>query len=218
MTRRPLDEAADAVSTRPLGKLVSLGRKDTELYRPLRDWMAAADVSSSALPSGAAAPDFFLPDERARLVSLSKLLARGPVVLLFVPGGWCSFCMNKVRALNAALRGQATSLAVITPETGPYPLNMKEQNELECVVLADVDYGVGLSFGLVYAPPPPIVTQMKALGLDLGALHGSSKAMLPAPAVYVIAPSREIVMAHVELDYMTSADPEKVVEAVKAAL
>jgi peroxiredoxin len=215
---RPLDQAGEAASTRQQGLLLSLGRKDTELYGPLRDWMAIADVSATALPAGAVAPDFFLPDERARLVSLGSLLAKGPVVLLFVPGGWCSFCMNKVRALSAALRGQATSLAIITPETGAYPLNMKAHNQLDCVVLADVDYGVGLSFGLIFAPPPAIVSQMKALGLDLGALHGSSKPMLPAPAVYVIARSGQIILAQVQLDYMTSAEPERVVEAIEAAL
>jgi peroxiredoxin len=178
--------------------------------------MAATGVSSNALHAGAEAPEFFLPDERARLVSLSSLLVKGPVVLLFVPGAWCSFCMNKVRALGAALRGHAISVVVITPETGAYPLNMKAHNQLDCVVLADVDYGVGLSFGLIYAPPPGIVARMKALGLDLTAIHGASKPMLPAPAIYVIAQSGEIIMAQVELDYMTSLEPEKVLEALEA--
>jgi peroxiredoxin len=174
-------------------------------------------VSSNALHAGAEAPDFFLPDEHARLVSLSSLLAKGPVVLLFVPGSWCSFCMAKVRALSAALRGHAISLVIITPETGPYPLDMKAHNQLDCVVLADVDYGVGLSFGLIFAPPPGIVAQMKAIGVDLGELHGASKPMLPAPAIYLIAPSGKITMAQVELDYMTSIEPERVVQALSAA-
>jgi peroxiredoxin len=178
--------------------------------------MAATGVSSNALPAGAEAPHFFLPDERARLISLSSLLAKGPVVLLFIPGSWCSFCMNKVRALSVALQGRTTSLVIITPETGAHPLNMKAHNQLDCVVLADVDYGVGLSFGLIFAPPPAIVAQMKTLGLDLTALHGASKPMLPAPAVYVIAPSGEIIMAQVELDYTTSVKPEKIVEALEA--
>jgi peroxiredoxin len=179
--------------------------------------MAAASASSNALHAGAEAPDFFLPDEQARLVSLSSLLAKGPVVLLFVPGSWCSFCMNKVRALSAALRGHATSLVIITPETGAYPLDMKTHNQLDCVVLADVDYGVGLSFGLIFAPPPAIVAQMKAHGLDLGELHGASKPMLPAPAIYLIAPSGKITMAQVDLDYTTGLEPEKLVQALEAA-
>jgi peroxiredoxin len=179
--------------------------------------MAASDLSSNALQAGAEAPDFFLPDERARLVSLSGLLAKGPVVLIFMPGSWCSFCINKIRALIAALRGRAVSVVTLTPETAAYPRDMKTQNQLDCVVLADVDYGVGLSFGLIFAPPPAIVAHMKAHGLDLGELHGASKPMLPAPAVYVIAPTRKITMAQVDLDYMTSVEPEKVLQALQAA-
>jgi peroxiredoxin len=213
----PLDDTSAFPSRPPPGLLVNLGRADIELCGPLRDWMAAADVSSNALRAGAVAPDFFLPDEHARLVSLSSLLAKGPAVLLFVPGAWCSFCMSKVRALSAALRGQAISLIIITPETGLHPRNMKAHNQLDCVVLSDVDYGVGLSFGLMFVPPAAIVNQMKSLGLDLSALHGTIKPMLPAPAVYVIAPSGRIAMAQVELDYMTSIEPETVMQALEAA-
>jgi peroxiredoxin len=196
---------------------VGLGRSDTALYGPLRDWMAASELASNALPAGAEAPDFFLPDERAHLISLTGLLARGPVVLTFMPGSWCSFCISKIRALSAALRGRAVSLVTLTPETLPYPRDMKTRNQLDCVVLADVDYGVGLLFGLIFAPPPQIVDQMKAHGVDLGALHGVSRPLLPAPAVYVIAASRRITMAQVDHDYMTGVAPEKVLEALDAA-
>jgi peroxiredoxin len=214
---QPLNDPRDTTSAERPGVLVSLGRSDTGLYGPLRDWMAASDPSGNALRAGAEAPDFFLPDERARLISLSSLLAEGPVVLIFMPGSWCSFCINKIRVLSAALRGRKVSVVTLTPETVPYPRDMKTQNKLDCTVLADVDYGVGLSFGLLFAPPPGIVAQMKVHGLDLGELHGASQPMLPAPAVYVIAPSRKIAMAQVDLDYMTSFEPEKVLQALDAA-
>jgi peroxiredoxin len=136
---------------------------------------------------------------------------------MFMPGSWCSFCISKIHALSAALRGRAVSLVTITPETGAHPRRMKTQHQLDCVVLADVDYGVGLSFGLIFVPPPGIVAQMKAHGLELGELHGASTPMLPLPAVYVIAPSGKIMMAQVDLDYMTRVEPEKVLQALDAA-
>src|SRR5262249_2423990 len=95
---QPLDDPRDAAPPGGPGVLVSLGRSDTELYGPLRDWMAAADLLSNTLQAGADAPEFFLPDERARLISLSGLLTKGPVVLLFIPGSWCLFCISKIRA------------------------------------------------------------------------------------------------------------------------
>jgi peroxiredoxin len=213
----PRDEPRDRAPAGRPGVLVGLGRSDTLLYGPLRDWMAASDLLSHALRAGAEAPDFLLPDERARLISLSSLLAQGPVVLTFVPGGWCRFCISKLHALSAALRRRAVNLVTITPETGAHPREMKTRRQLDCVVLADVDYGVGRSFGLVFAPPPAIVAQMKAHGLDLADLHGASEPMLPAPAVYVIARSGKITMAQVDRDYMASVDPDKVRQALEAA-
>jgi len=213
---QPLDDPRDTTAAGRPGVLVSLGRSDTAFYGPLRSWMSASDVSSKALDAGAEAPDFFLPDARARLISLSSLLAKGPVVLIFMPGSWCSFCINKIRTLSAALQGRAVSVVTLSPETVPYPHDMKTRNQLDCIVLADVDYGVGLSFGLIFAPPTGIVAQMKAHGLDLGELHGASRPMLPAPAVYVIAPTGRIAMAQVDLDYMTSVKPESVLQALEA--
>jgi len=212
----PTDGNGDDPTLRPKGVLVSIGRADMALYAPLREWMAAVDVSS-ALAIGSEAPDFFLPNEQAHLITLSDLLDKGPIILVFLPGGWCSFCINRVRALSTALRQHNLGVTLITPETGPHPLNMKIHNHLDCMVLADVDYGVGLSFGLTFSLPPSLVAQMKGLGIDLTALHGSNKPMLPVPALYVVAPSRKIVMARVELDYMSSADPEKLARDIVSA-
>ena len=52
--------------------------------------MAAALLSmvlgaSSALKVGDVAPDFTLPDTEGNMVTLSKLLAEGPVIVYFFP-------------------------------------------------------------------------------------------------------------------------------------
>jgi peroxiredoxin len=82
------------------------------------------------------------------------------------------------------------------------------------MVLSDVDYGVGLLFGIISVVPPAIVTEMGARGLDLAQLHGVAKPMLAAPAVYLIEPSGRIAMASVDRDYMTSADTEALITAL----
>jgi peroxiredoxin len=194
--------------------LKSLGRSDTDLYGPLRDWMATTKLDSTSLRVGDDAPDFFLPDERGRLVALTSLLLNGPVVLAFMGGTWCSFCRSKARSLNRAPSRLPVSMAAILPETGRFPRAMKAADNLDCLVLCDVDYGVGLQFGLMYAAPLPIITQMAARGLDLAVMHGVDKPMLPAPAVFVVAASGKITHAKVYLDYMSSVDPAPVMEAV----
>jgi len=196
--------------------LVTLGRSDTALYAPLRDWMMTSDLTEQALKAGDEAPDFFLPDDRAHLVALRSLLEKGPVVLSFLGGSWCSFCIAKLRALNAALEGSdgpPIALVAITPETGSQPRRMRAAHQLRCTILSDVGYEVGLLFGIISAVPPGIIAEMGIRGLDLAQLHGVARPMLAAPAVYLIEPSGRIAMASLDRDYMTSADTESLIRA-----
>ena len=196
------------------GVVKSIGRSDAPLYGPIRDWMMSMELSSAAPGVGDTVPDFFLPDQEARLVSLANLLADGPIVLAFIGGGWCSFCLRRLRIMSQALRDGPARLVAITPETGRYPRAMKQDHKLDCMVLSDVDYGVGLLFGLIFPPPQPIVSQMASAGFDLARLHGVSKPMLPAPAFYVIDRSGKIAYAQVELDYTVAGDPAPVLDAL----
>jgi peroxiredoxin len=199
------------------GTLKSIGRMETDFYPPLRDWMAGIDFSVTALKAGDRAPNFFLPDENARLVSLASLLAQGPVILDFLCGSWSSFCLSKLSALIAALREQSATIVAITAETGRYPRAMKSQNRFACLVLCDVDYGVELKFGLINAVPATIAAQMAARGVDLAGMHGVTKPMLTAPAIYVIAPSRKIIYAKVDADCLAPADTDSVLQALASA-
>jgi peroxiredoxin len=201
-------------STSGQSTLKSIGRMDTEFHLSLRDWMAGIDFSVTALKAGDRAPNFFLPDENARLVSLASLLAQGPVSLDFLCGSWSSFCVSKLRALITALREQSVTIVAVTAETGRYPRAMKSKNKFACIVLCDVDYGVELKFGLINALPPKIAAQMAARGFDLAGMHGVTKPMLTAPAVYVIAPSGEIVYAKIDVDYLAPPDTHSILEAL----
>jgi peroxiredoxin len=213
----PPDRYSRPRATSGRNTLKGIGRMDTDFYLPLRDWMAGIDFSITALKAGDRAPNFFLPDENARLVSLASLLGQGPVILDFLCGSWSSFCLSKLSVLITALRKQSATIVAITAETGWYPRAMKFQNKLACLVLCDVDYGVELKFGLINAIPPAIVAQMAARGLDMAAMHGVPKPMLTAPAVYVIAPSGEIIYAKVDVDYLAPPDTHSVLQALARA-
>jgi peroxiredoxin len=217
---RPPDEPSPR-RHRALGRggvLVTLGRADTALYAPLRDWLLASNLGEQALKAGDQAPDFILPDDGAHLVALRSLLEKGPVVLAFLGGSWCSFCIAKLKALNTVLEGRGrlpVTLVAITPETGSHPRWMRAAHHLRCLVLSDVDYGVGLLFGVISVVPPAIVAEMRSRGLDLAQMHSVAKPMLAAPAVYLIAPSGRIAMASLDRCYMTSPDTEALTAALE---
>lgn len=218
MTHLPVDSSSSDSSPRSGGVLVTLRRSDTALYAPLRDWMMTSNLAEQALKVGDEAPDFFLPDDAAHLVALRGLLENGPVVLFFLGGSWCSFCTAKLKALQSAVEehgGPPVTLVAITSETGSHPRRMRAAHRLRCTILSDVDYGVGLMFGVSFFVPPAIIAEMGSRGLDLAQLHGVSKPMLAAPAVYLIEPSGRIAMATLDRDYMTSADTEALIAALE---
>ena len=50
--------------------------------------LVQSGIIEQSLQEGAKAPDFVLPNVRGEMVTLSHLLARGPVVLAFYRGAW----------------------------------------------------------------------------------------------------------------------------------
>lgn len=65
--------------------------------------VASSGIAGSSLAVGATAPDFVLPDATGTKVSLSSVLAKGPVALAFYRGGWCPYCSTELRSLQAKL-------------------------------------------------------------------------------------------------------------------
>src|SRR4051794_2208575 len=64
--------------------------------------LADNGVGLAAPAPGEPMPEFVLPDETGRLVSLSQLLAQGPAVISFNRGHWCPYCRLNVDALAKA--------------------------------------------------------------------------------------------------------------------
>ncbi len=83
------------------------------------DMVRSSGVLTHALEIGNPAPEFTLPDAFGDEVSLTSLLAKGPVVLSFYRGEWCPFCNLELRALQEALprmQELGATLIAISPE------------------------------------------------------------------------------------------------------
>lgn len=92
----PLKEQLDAVTASipaPIGQRIDAGAAEIE-----------ASQVAMGLAVGDRAPDFTLPDALARPVSLTELLAAGPVVAVFYRGDWCPWCNLQLHALQQRSR------------------------------------------------------------------------------------------------------------------
>jgi peroxiredoxin len=189
-------------------------------YERLTEWLRETDIASNALKVGDTAPDFLLPDWEGRLVSSARLREKGPLVVSFYRGGWCPFCTSELVALQgarAAFDDAGATVVVISPDTMHFPRELRREKGLDLMLLSDVDYGVAISYGLLFPVPDEVRRHYLERGVDIGARHGSPVTMLPVPATYVVRPDGRIVSAFMDVDFTRRQEPEEIVAAVRGA-
>ena len=79
--KEELEKLVEGSSERIPQEALSVMTADTERLRQ-------SGIVDSSLKAGDKAPSFELPNAKGQQVSLSELLANGPVVLSFYRGGW----------------------------------------------------------------------------------------------------------------------------------
>lgn len=177
----------------------------------------ARRVVDHALRTGQRAPEIALPDAMGELVSLYKLLERGPVVLTFYRGGWCPYCNIALRALQSHLpriRECGADLVAISPERPDESLNSKEKMALAFYVLSDHDNEAARRFGLVYRVSEEARTRLLVLGRNLVEHNGTDRWELPLTATYIIGRDGVITFDHVDADYRNRLDPATLMAAL----
>ena len=177
-----------------------------------------AGVVEHALKAGDQAPDFVLPDQTGKAVSLRGLLENGPVVLTFFRGGWCPFCTLTLRALAAIrpkLRRLGGELVAISPETPSNAAATAERNGLNFPVLTDAGNRVAREYRLVWELDEQMRALYERLGHPLPKMNGSNEWTLPVPAGFVVAQDGRISYAHVHVRVDRRIEPQAALEAVQ---
>src|SRR3954454_13196512 len=77
-------------------------------------------IAQRALQPGSEAPEFELPDQNGKPYRSSDLLARGPLIICFIRGRWCPFCVGQMEAMNSIIprmKSLGASMLAISPQT-----------------------------------------------------------------------------------------------------
>jgi peroxiredoxin len=171
-----------------------------------------------ALKEGAQAPDFTLPDALGNAVTLSHLLAQGPVVITFYRGEWCPFCNLALRAYQQVwpqLRALGASLVAISPQTPDHSLSTVEKKKLTFAVLSDVGNHVAHQFGLVFTIDEAVRPACQQVGANLPTFNGDDSWELPMAGTFLIDQSGIVRLAFVNPDYTRRLDPSVIVARLK---
>ncbi len=211
-TDRPLEAQLKEMSE---GFSKRADQATVDLYTQAIENLKESGALDKTLKVGDQAPNFELPNATGETVTLTTLLAEGPVVLTFYRGGWCPYCNIQLRAYQnniEAFESFGAQLVAISPEKPDNTLSTTEKNELEFAVLSDEQNTVADDFGLRYEIDPALAERF---GPMLEQVNGDDSHTLPLTATYIIDTEGVIRYAEVTADYKLRAEPADVIAALK---
>lgn len=172
------------------------------------------------LAVGDSAPDFTLSDALGAPVTLSGLLANGPVVLSFYRGEWCPYCNVQLRHLEQALpsfRKYNATLVAVSPQSPDHALSLTEKYDLKYPVLSDVDQEVARAYRVQFTISGDLENlQVNVFHNDPSVQNANGTRSLPVPATFVIDRQGVIRAAFVNADWRVRVAPEDVEAVLKS--
>jgi peroxiredoxin len=227
MKWRSLEESAPSIEIRPLREIYAERKELIAKYVPAETQaihtQAVAELkqqqlSAKILPVGAKAPDFELQDHNGKVISSTDLLAQKRLVICFIRGRWCPFCVGQMEAMNLILPrfeqefGEAGALVAISPQTVKQSFFMHDQHKIRFPLLSDAGNKVARQFRLTYRVPQAQEAVYRRAFVNLPFANGDESWELPIPATYIVGRDGTIVYASANEDYTERPEPSEIVK------
>lgn len=175
-------------------------------------------AGEAAPKPGEIMPPFTLPDENGRLVGLTNLLERGPVVVTFHRGHWCPYCRISINTLAKAqprIETLGAQMVAIVPDREQFAAEMKRDSNVRFPILSDMDNGYAMSLNLAIWVGSEMEEFMTGIGRVLPEYQGNDSWMLPIPATFVVGKDGRIKARFVDPDYRKRMAIEDLIESLK---
>jgi peroxiredoxin len=229
MKWRSLTESRPGIDVRPLREIFAERKELINKYVPpdvqavhrrAIDCLIARGLAASALKVGVRAPSFELPDQNGNRVSSGDLFRNGRLVLSFIRGRWCPFCVGQMEAMSSVadeIAAAGASLVAISPQTQKQAFFMHDQHRLAFPLLVDAHNQLARQFGLVYRVPEEQQALYSRTFVNLPFANGDSSWELPIPATFVIDRGGTILFACAHEDYTERPEPLEILAAARLA-
>ena len=228
MKWRSLEESAPDMDVRPLREIFAERKELIKKYVPVdtRDIHARVvaglkeeGLAAKALPIGTKAPNFELRDHDGKTVSSVELLSKGRLVLCFIRGRWCPFCVGQMEAMNLIvpeIEQAGASLVAISPQTVQQSFFMHDQHKLRFPLLSDPGNHVARQFGLVYKVPDYQQAVYKRAFVNLPFANGDESWELPIAATFILEREATVLFSSADEDYTERPEPAEIVHLLGA--
>ncbi len=196
----------------------TLSQEDWALFEKDKKELAAK-MPNPGLKVGDKAPDFTLKNAFGENISLASLTKKGPVILVFYRGAWCTICNIQLHALNTSLptfKKYGAQLLAVTPQKPDRSKEQIKKDGYPFEVLSDLDYSVLKNYNL-YFEVPQYLTKLyqEKFSIDLAKYNGKGRYGLPVPATYIIDKKGIIRAAYARTDYTKRMEPKAILAALK---
>ena len=227
MKWRSLEESNATTDTRPVREIFAERKELIAKYVPAETQAIHAQavaelkqrhLAANILPVGAKAPDFELPDQDGKLVRSSDLLTRGRLVINFIRGRWCPFCVGQMEAMNLIvpqIEHASATLVAISPQTVKQSFFMHDQHKLRFPLLSDGGNKVARQLGRTYRVPPEQEVVYRRAFVNLPFTNGDDSWELPIPATYIIDRDGTILYGSANEDYTERPEPADVISLLR---
>lgn len=227
MKWRSLEESPPGLDTRPLREIYAERKELIAKYVPAETQAIHAqavaelkqrNLAANILPVNAKAPHFELQDHDGKLVSSPDLLAHGRLVLCFIRGRWCPFCVGQMEAMNLIvpqIEHAGATLAAISPQTVKQSFFMHDQHKLRFLLLSDPSNKVARQFGLTYRVPAFQEAVYRRAFVNLPFTNGDDSWELPIPATFIVDRDGTILYASANEDYTERPEPNEMLIALR---
>lgn len=228
MKWRSLEESGRSTDIRPLREIYAERKELIAKYVPAETQAIHAqavtelkqrNLAAEILPVGAQAPQFELQDHDGKLVGSSDLLSKGRLVVCFIRGRWCPFCVGQMEAMNQIvpqIEQMAATLVAISPQTIKQSYFMHDQHKLKFPLLSDAGNKVARQFRLTYRVPAAQEAIYRRAFVNLPFANGDDSWELPIPATYILDRDGTVLYASANEDYTDRPEPQEILEILKS--
>jgi peroxiredoxin len=229
MKWRSLQEAAPMTEERLLREIFAERKELVAKYAPAETQTVHARavaelkgkrLAQNVLPVGAKVGPFQLPDHNGKDISSADLLAKGRLVICFIRGRWCPFCVGQMEAMNLVvpeIELAGATLVAISPQTVKQAFFMQDQHKLRFSLLSDAGNFVARQFGLSYRVPEYQETVYRRAFVNLPLVNGDESWELPIPATYIVERDGSVSFVSADEDYTERPEPGEIVRVLQAA-
>ncbi|MDP5029651.1 MAG: AhpC/TSA family protein [Paraglaciecola sp.] len=180
-----------------------------------------ADVADDVSPLliGQSVPNSTLLTVDGAPVSLKALTLEKPSVIIFYRGGWCPYCNRQLAGLKdieEQLDALGYQIIAVSPETPAQLQAQKLQEKFTVRLLSDASLDTIKGFGIAFYVDDQTTSKYKtSWDIDLNQQDKSGKAVLPAPAVFILDTKGKVKFSFVNPDFKERLSPEFLLSAAQ---